>query len=315
MRWLAKAAVQNAISVLPGSVEINGVLQRYVTRSVVLTPEGVVRRLTRVAGRHLDHHRRFGAVPLADVVAVEIGTGFVPLLPVGLYLAGVRGVHTFDIARLTSAARTAHLLAIIDAATASGLIERACPWVRPERLARVRRLAAAPPLDLSELLGAMDLHYHVGDASRSGLDPGSVQMFVTNNVFEHIPADGIRRLLRESRRTGSAEALLSHHIDLRDHYAKFDRSLGVYNSLQFTSRQWRFLNSRMEPQNRLRRPDYLRLLDEAGYELLAEDSSSGPAAQFDAVRPAPEFRRYSDDDLRVVDMWIAARRRDAPGRG
>ncbi len=310
MRWLAKAALQNTISVLPKGVEVNGLLQRYGTRSVVMSPERVVGKLARVGGRHLDHHRRFGARPLAETEAVEIGTGFAPLLPVGLHLAGAKAVHTFDIARLTNTARTCDMLAQVVAAADSGALARECPWVLPERLDRVRAIAADPPLDLDALLAGMGISYHVGDASRSGLADGRIGLFVTNNVFEHIPAEGIRALLREARRTGEPGALISHHIDLRDHYAKFDRRVGVYNSLRFSSRQWRYLNSRMEPQNRLRRPDYLCLVDECGFDLLAEDSHNGADAHFAAVRPAPEFRRYDEADLRIVDMWIAARRRE-----
>ncbi len=310
MRWLAKAALQNTISVLPRSVELNGVLQRYGTGSIVMTPERVVAKLARVGGRHIEHHRRFGAGELSRTTVVEIGTGFAPLLPVGLYLAGAAGVHTFDIARLTDAARTADLLAQVVAAADSGALERECGWVQPQRLQHVRELAADPPLDLDALLAAMGITYHVGDATRSGLAAGSAGLFVTNNVFEHVPAEAIRALLGEAHRTGAPGALISHHIDLRDHYAKFDRSVGVYNSLRFSSRQWRYLNSRMEPQNRLRHSDYLKLIDETGFELLLDDARAGSDAHFAAVRPAAEFRRYAEADLRVIDMWVAARRRD-----
>jgi hypothetical protein len=309
VRWLAKAALQNTISVLPRGVEVNGLLQRYGTRSVVMTPERVVGKLARVGGRHLEHQRRFGARPLAETEVVEIGTGFAPLLPVGLHLAGAKAVHTFDIVRLANSARACDMLAQLVATADSGTLERECPWVLPERLDRVRALAADPPLELDALLAEMDISYHVGDASQSSLAAASVGLFVTNNVFEHIPAEGIRALLREAHRTGTPEALISHHIDLRDHYAKFDRKVGVYNSLRFTSRQWHYLNSRLEPQNRLRRPDFLRLVDECGFDLVAEDSHNGNDAHFAAVRPAPEFGRYDEADLRIVDMWIAARRR------
>jgi hypothetical protein len=310
VRWLAKSALQNAISVLPGSVAVNGVLQRYGTGSVVMTPERVVARLARVGGRHVEHQRRFGEQPLERTTVVEVGTGFVPLLPVGLHLAGVAAVHTYDIARLANTARTVDLLRQIVAAADSGALERECPWTLPDRLERLREIAADPPAGLDPLLATMGITYHVGDATRSGLDARSAHLFVTNNVFEHVPAGVIGALLAEAHRTGVPGALVSHHIDLRDHYAKFDRKVSVYNSLRFTSRQWRLLNSRMEPQNRLRHSDYLRLVDEAGFELLLDDSRTGPDAAFAAVRPAPEFHHYADDDLRVIDMWVAARRRD-----
>jgi hypothetical protein len=310
VRWLAKSALQNAISVLPGGVAVNGLLQRFGTGSVVMTPERVVARLVRVGGRHVEHQRRFGEQPLEQSTVVEVGTGFVPLLPVGLFLAGAAAVHTYDVARLSNTARTSDLLHQIVAAADSGALERECPWTLPDRLARLREIAADPPIDLDPLLAAMGITYHVGDATQSGLDARSVELFVTNNVFEHVPAGVISALLAEAHRTGVPGALLSHHIDLRDHYAKFDRTVSVYNSLRYSSRQWRYLNSRMEPQNRLRHSDYVRLVDEAGFDIMLDDSRTGPEAAFAAVRPAPEFRRYADEDLRVIDMWVAARGRD-----
>ena len=312
MRWVAKSAVQNTISLLPRGRELNGLLQRHVTRSVVLTPEKVVSKLARVGGRHLHHHAQFAGQPIDETRVVEVGTGFVPLLPVGLCLAGAAAVHTFDIVELASRGQTAALLRHLVAAADEGLLGRACPWVRPRRLTRLRELAANPPgSSLDELLAEMHITYTVGGATASGLEPGSADFFVTNNVLEHVPRQEIRALLAEAHRVGSRGAVVSHHIDLRDHYARIDPKIGVYNSLRFTSRQWRILNSRLEPQNRLRHSDYLVLVDEGGFDLRVDDAQDGSDREFFAVLPAPEFRRYGDDDLRVVDIWLAARRRDA----
>ena len=186
MRWLAKSAVQNVISVLPGSVAVNGVLQRYGTGSVVMTPERVVSRLVRIGGRHVEHQRRFGTRPLDQTTVVEVGTRFVPLLPVGLYLAGAAAVHTYDIAALKIAAHGGSAPAD-RRRRRSGAIERVPGAAGPAR--HVRAIAADPPIDLDVLLAAMHITYHVGDATRSGLDAGSAHLFVTNNVFEHVPAD------------------------------------------------------------------------------------------------------------------------------
>ena len=47
----------------------------------------------------------------------------------------------------------------------------------------------------------------------------------------------------------------------------------------------------------------MRLLDEVGFDVLLDDSRTGPEAAFAAVPAAAEFRHYADDDLRVIDMW------------
>ena len=315
MRWLAKAAVQNTIAAVPGGGRVNGLLQRYGTGSVVMTPEKVVGKLARVGGRVVDYQARFGARPLAESTLVEVGTGFAPLLPVGLFLAGSGPVVTLDIVELARPAHMAGLLHHLLAGADDGSLERECPWVLPDRLARLRPLAAgAGARGVRDVLGDMGITYRVGDAAASGMAAGSADLFVTNNVFEHVPEAVIAGILRESHRTGAPGAIVTHHIDLRDHYARFDRRVGVYNSLRFTARQWRLLDNRMEPQNRLRHSDYLRLVEDAGFDVVADESRPGPARDFDRVRPAPEFRRYVEDDLRIVDMWVVGRRRDAATR-
>jgi hypothetical protein len=161
-------------------------------------------------------------------------------------------------------------------------------------------------------MAEMHISYRIGDATSTGLPPGSIDLFVSNNVFEHVPREELGRILVEQHRVGSPGALLSHHIDLRDHYAKVDRRISVYHMLRFSSRAWWWLNSRMEPQNRLRQSDYLRLLDDTGFELLSNGTTTGSSTAYAAARRnlAREFEGYAEDDLAVINMWIAARKRE-----
>lgn len=313
MRWLAKSAVQNLLSVVPGGVRMNALLQRYGTRSVVMTPERVAARMGRVVTPHVANHEAHAATPMAETVVFEVGTGFTPLVPVGLHLAGASSVVTYDIVELTTHRSLTDLLAAVTAAEDRGLLGQSCPWIVPARMERLRELAQHPPATLRGLLAELGVTYRIGDASATGMEPASVDYFVTNNVFEHIPRAAIGDLLRESVRLGRNGAVLSHHIDLRDHYAKFDRGLDVFHSLRYSDRQWRFLNSRLEPQNRLRHSDYVELFTDAGLEILADEVTRGPADALARTPIAAPFRRYPADDLRIVDMWVVARK-TASGR-
>lgn len=77
----------------------------------------------------------------------------------------------------------------------------------------------------AELLARFGTTYEVGTALDVSLEDASVDMVISNNVFEHVPPPVIAEILQESRRVGGADVVVSHHIDLRDHYAKFDRRI------------------------------------------------------------------------------------------
>src|SRR5205085_12372256 len=92
--WLLKAAVQGAISPLPGRDRLNHLLQRYLTGSVTLTDE-VFERKRAQCHRHLESYRAQHAALPRHVL--ELGTGWYPIVPIGLINAGVERVTTFDV--------------------------------------------------------------------------------------------------------------------------------------------------------------------------------------------------------------------------
>ena len=56
---------------------------------------------------------------------------------------------------------------------------------------------------------------------------------------------------------------MSFRIDLADHYSYFDKSSSRYHFLRYDDRRWRWANSPLQYQNRLR-SDYRRLVEGAG---------------------------------------------------
>ncbi len=99
---------------------------------------------------------------------------------------------------------------------------------------------------------------------------------------------------------------------MRDHYSYFDSSLSPYNFLTISDRRWRLVNSSLHYQNRRRRPDYLGLLEEAGFEFLSESAVGPNAEELEQLRHlalAPEFRSYTLEDLGAKSLAIVARAR------
>ncbi len=68
---------------------------------------------------------------------------------------------------------------------------------------------------------------------------------------------------------------MSHHINVLDYYANFDRSISGYNFLRYSEGAWRLLNSPLSYQNRLRLSDYRRIHRWSGFTLLREDNEPG----------------------------------------
>src|SRR5215470_12286918 len=94
--WLIKAAVQRAISWLPASQTWNSLFQTHVTRSLELTPERFEARLD-YCRIHVENYTEARPNSPAGFSVLEVGTGWYPVVPIGLFLCGAGPIQTFDI--------------------------------------------------------------------------------------------------------------------------------------------------------------------------------------------------------------------------
>ena len=279
--WLLKAAVQGAISPLPGRDRLNHLLQRHITGSVALTDEMFERKLAQCE-RHLESYRaQRGTLPGH---VLELGTGWYPIVPIGMIRAGVDRVTTVDVNPLCDLSRSRAALEMFG----------------PELHADPAATNAA------ELLNPLGIRVLVRDVRDCGLDPESVDLFVSNNTFEHIPPPVLREILAEFRRLASPGAVMDHFIDMSDHYAHFDRSITEFNYLRYSDRRWRLFNNRLQYQSRLRISDYRRLTQGAGFRIVAEDGERGPLEALESITLDSRFRHYSEQDLAVLRCWLTA---------
>jgi hypothetical protein len=302
--WWLKAGIQGALSLLPRPQRWNRVLQRYVTRSIRLR-KPTFRDKWQQALRHHANWSSRRSHPATSVL--ELGTGWHPIIPCGLALLGVERIHTVDVSNLVSARTLAETLAFYDALL--GELPADAP-IDQARAAVVRELHGRPALDPKEGLARLGIHVLVADARQSGLPTGSIDLFVSNNTLEHLPAGLIAGVFEEFGRLASHGGLMSHFVDMRDHYASFDATISVYHFLRFSDATWRAFNSQLQYQNRLRVTDYRELHEAAGWSVLDEDSTADPEA-FERARLAPRFREYSSTDCMVYASWILSERRRA----
>src|SRR5262245_56678636 len=95
--WLLKAGLQGAISLLPISRQINYLFQRNVSKGLELTEPFFEKKL-QVCAQHLNNYPA-AKQSTSDIPknALEIGTGWLPIVPIDLFLCGVDEVITVDV--------------------------------------------------------------------------------------------------------------------------------------------------------------------------------------------------------------------------
>jgi hypothetical protein len=304
--WLLKATVQGAISPLPGCDRLNYLLQKHVTGNVVLSEQGFEGKVAQCQ-RHIVSCRTSGGGDGLPSLALELGTGWYPIVPVGLVLAGVERVVTIDVSPLLDLERARTVLELYASQLQSGRLRSLLPEIDSGRAEAVIAAAADHTArDAGELLERLGIRVLVGDARESGLPAGSVELFVSNNTLEHIPPGVLRELMAEFRRLAAAGAVMDHFVDMSDHYAHFDRTISEFNYLRYSERVWRVFNNRLQYQSRLRLSDYRRVVEEAGFAPIAEEGDRGAPEELARVRLARPFRHYALEDLLVLRTWITA---------
>ena len=285
MRWVAKAALQRGLGLLPQGERLNYLFQRHVARSLP-AGESVFRRKFARAQQHLSAYEEYGpGTPPAEAVFYEFGVGWDLAIPLSYAKLGVGRQLLVDI-RL------------------SARVELVNDSLSALELDGVRSLE-----ELEERFGIQYLAPR--DARATGLPDNSVDFVSSTDVCEHVPEDDLARIFRDCRRLLRPGGAFSCRIDLQDHYAYFDDSLSRYNFLRFSESVWRLVNSPLHFQNRLRAPDYLRLVREAGFDLVVERPSGPDEAGLAELRRLPlaaRFRNgYTPEELGVTVLSFVAR--------
>jgi hypothetical protein len=309
--WLVKAMVQRGIGALPYPHFWNGLLQDWVTHSTRLTDEVFFENLSN-CGLHLANLQRYNSTTLQGFSAFELGTGWFPVVPIGLFLCGAREVWTWDIAPLLKLDRLKDVIARFLELDERQLLKSRVDAL-PERLALLREVMTCCDSSNSEpiqLLGRLNIHYRIGNATRSGLPPASIDLIVSDVVLEHPSPAQLTEILHEFRRIAAPEAVMSHSIALDDQYSGRDLRITQFNFLRFSDRMWRWINNPIIPLNRLRISDYRRLFSESGFQIVEETSRRGDPAELARIPLAERFREYPIEDLLVTYARLVATPRD-----
>ncbi|HRE49452.1 MAG TPA: class I SAM-dependent methyltransferase, partial [Aggregatilineales bacterium] len=300
-----KAALQGTLSVLPFSRTTNYLFQRYVSKGLHPTQITLENKLSTFK-THLENYRFALNAPDARPERVlEIGTGWLPFVPIAFALAGVAHIITIDKVGLTRRTLLQETLDLFLHYAEQGTLQTWLPLAE-NRLSLLEQARKRIDTEgIKEALEALHIEARVQDVRELTTLPPP-DLFVSNNTYEHIPGEVLRSILKMYRRLAHERSVLSDMIDLTDHYVYFDKTITPYNFLNYSERTWRWFNNPLQYQNRLRISDYRQFYEENGFRILREENKRAAETLPTGVRLAKEFAHYAPQDLLVTESWVIA---------
>lgn len=301
--WLIKSAIHRVVSWLPARRFWCDLLRG---NSIDLSEDAFAGALG-FFRRHTESAVKKRGPFTEGYTVVELGTGWNPVQPIAHFLCGAGAVETFDIESLLQSGRLARVIDLFRDFAQIGRLAKELPAFIPARLAKLDEVASTsatrPP---AEILARLGIRVHIADARNTGLSDASVDFIFSHSVFEYVPRAPFVELMREFRRVARPGAVTSHYIRLSDQYHHFDHNLSQFNFLRYTARQWRWFDSPIIPQSRLRISDCREIFQQTGWRVLCEENTHGTIEDLRRVPLAPEFHAYREEDLLVVGTWLAA---------
>lgn len=275
--------------------------QKYVTKGVKLSDEYFFDRL-----QHASDHLKswFNKKLNPPVFTVELGTGWYPVIPVSLFLCGAEKIFTVDISKLTNRER---LLTTLKKFSETGVeeLKKFIP-LKHERFELIESICKNPPSAFEEICSLLHLTCLVQDASKLNFEKNSIDLVTSNNTFEHVYPDALKNILQEFWRVSKVSGIQSHFIDMTDHFAHFDKSISVYHFLRFSNENWKWIDNSVQPMNRFRLSDYLKIYDELKIPVTEKFIRPGNLEELKSQKIDAAFRNYPLEDLAITHARIVS---------
>ncbi len=304
-KWILKAIIQKSISFLPYKNKINYLFQKYITKGVVLTDDLFEDRLIH-ASNHINCFHKF-CTGKTDFISLELGTGWYPIVPISMYLCGAKIIYSVDIENLTSVKKQKESILKFIEWTTKNKIQQCLPNIKSDRLSTLEKLIAIEDdTEFSKRWKELGFNFMVHDARNLPFDNATIDLIHSNNTFEHVFPNVLNAILKEFKRLLKKDGIMSHFIDMSDHFAHLDKSITIYNYLQYSESKWNLIDNSIQPQNRWRINDYRKLYAANNFTILEELNRPGNETEVQSIKIQPPFNQYSVKDIAISHSHIIA---------
>ncbi len=287
---------------MPASQKINYLFQKHITKGVQLSDQHFSDKL----GHAIDHirfYKKYGEVSEFEVL--ELGSGWYPVVPTALFLAGAKKITSIDISPLMTREGIIETARKYLSWYEAGKLESLKPYIIQERLNSLKRIAHQG-FTKDELLDELKLSLLIRDARETGFDTDSFDLVCSNNTYEHIYPEILEGIIKEFQRVVKQGGVNSHFIDMSDHFAHLDQSITIYNYLRFSEKQWRRIDNSVQPQNRLRMSDYLKIYKQNGIEILEKEIRPGKISDLKKVKLDVAYYGYDEADIAISHAHLVS---------
>lgn len=304
MHWIIKASLQKSISYLPMGVRVNYVLQRKVTKGLPVKDDKFFEKVL-IANGHFNSFLEYRlSSDISTAAFYEFGAGWDLINPLTYYALGVEHQTIVDIRS------NIHIDLINDTLQRFSMHKS-----RLEQLAK----RTFRSIDVSPINSIADLQSHFGIRYLAPLDAGNTSLsaesydFISNtSTLEHVPESDILKILVECHRLLKPGGIASSVIDMQDHYSYFDTNISCYNFLKFSDNLWRVIDNSLQFQNRLRYSDYIKLFEQSGLEIIAQDVNRPTSTELKILRNlslSSKFQgKYALEDLGIKVAKVVTRK-------
>lgn len=305
-KWMAKAAVQKTISYLPYKTEVNFFFQKYITKGVLLTDDYFELKIIHAAD-HLQFFRQYSDGNFQDKTTLELGSGWYPIVPVAMFLSGFETIISLDITNWMNKKRVIQTLEKFVEWSTNERLDDFLPIIEDARWKQMQEIIQLQDqLSLEEICRLLRLKLMIKDARNTELPNQSIDYISSNNTYEHIYPLVLKFIIKEFKRILAPDGVMSHFIDLSDHFAHFDKNITIYNFLQYSEKQWQRIDNDIQPQNRLRWKDYIEMYDAWTISYTEEKVRPGSLEDLEKVKTSSMFSDYTKEELAISHGYFVS---------
>ncbi len=301
-KWIIKALTQKIISYTKHPEKINYLFQKYITKGVVLSDEHFRNKITH-ARDHINYfHKYSDSVNNARIL--ELGTGWYPIVPVSIYICDVGSMVSIDIQDWLNANGVITTIKKFKEWHEKGMIKEILPLLNESKLLNLISYIDDEDFTIDSFKNKINLETYLKDARDLKFNDGYFDFICSNNTFEHIYPDVLSSILDEFSRVVKKGGVMSHFIDLSDHFAHFDNSISIYNFLKFSEKIWSCIDNSIQPQNRMRWPEYIELYNSKGIIILHQDFRVGDISALNSITINNYFSQFKNSENAISHGYI-----------
>ena len=303
MNWKKKAFIQRQIGKLPET--LSNKMYYYIQKRYGQLRKGTVDIARMTAILNLLKKLKSYGYGIKGKTFFEVGTGWTPVFSILVYLCGGKTV-TVDKTKWLQKELTRNFLFFINK-NKTQIGEIFDDLLEEENFYLLMDYINNESINVKSLLQLCQIQYKAPcDASKTYLEPNSIDYHFSYSVYQYIPFPILKNILLEGNRIVKNDGIFISNILYRDEYSGIDKRISPINFLQYSDEEWKkYAGHKFNSTNRARHDDYENLFKEVGHVLLdvqtRKDESILNIINGDTFKLNDKFKNKSNEVL-VIDM-------------